>query len=145
MAANIKLKPFNLVIAVPKELERLEILSNIPKICFNNIIILFALTAFANLTLSWQFGSGMLAGGAIGIVNFYWLALTVKKSIALQKDRIKGFMAARYWIRFSIIAIVIFHLVSRNIIIPAAFIAGFTLVMASTFLTVLSIAKKEGI
>lgn len=145
MAADIKLKPFTAGIAVPKELEKLEILNNVPKICFNNAVILFALTAFADLTLSWQFGSGMLAGGIIAIINFYWLALTVKKSIALQKDRIKGFMAVRYWMRFSMIAIVIFHLVSRNIIIPAAFIAGFTLVTAGTFLAILSISKKEGI
>lgn len=125
-------------------IQRLEFPKYIPRICFSNIIILITLTIFVNLILSFKTGFSVFAGGAIGVINFYTLSLTIKNSIAVSKDRIKGFVAVRYWLRFGMIAIILFYLVSRSIINPAAFIFGFTLVVINTFLAALSAAKEEG-
>ncbi|MBI5892762.1 MAG: ATP synthase subunit I [Deltaproteobacteria bacterium] len=98
-----------------------------------SMIAVFAVIAFVNLFLPRKTGFSIFAGGIIAAVNFFWLASTLKKSAVLNKDRIKGFIAARYWIRFSVIAIIIFHLISRDIVNPLAFILGFTLIMVNNY------------
>lgn len=95
-----------------------------------------------NLFLPIKFGLGVLAGALTGIVNFYWLASTVGKSLKISRDRVRHFIAARYWIRFSVIAIIIFYLISRDIVNPLAFILGFTLIMLNIFLMLF--VKREG-
>lgn len=107
-----------------------------------SIIAALAVIACVNLILPIKTGFSIFAGGIIAAVNFFWLASTLKKSAALNKDRIKGFIAARYWIRFSVIAIIIFHLISRDIVHPLAFIFGFTLIMVNIFLMLF--VKREG-
>ncbi len=109
----------------------------------SSVIILFAVIACANLIMPLKTGFSILAGCIIGIGNFFWLASTLKQGITLDKHKITGFVAVRYWMRFSIIGLIIFYLISRDIVDSAAFIVGFTLVILNIFLLLL--LKSEGV
>jgi len=113
----------------------------ISRIVCANIIVLLAIVVGLNLVFPLQISFSVLTGGLAGIINFYWLTLTIRRSIAIRKDNIKGFVTMRYLIRFSLNALLISYLVSNGIAHPAAFISGFTLIMLNTLL---SLVKKRG-
>ncbi len=64
------------------------------------------LTAVAGSVLgfvfvSWQFGSGVLLGGILSLVNYYWLKVSLKnvfdKAVGGEKP---GFLAGKYFLRY---------------------------------------------
>ena len=101
----------------------------ISKILLNSTLTLIAVTAGVNLIMPFTTGISILTGGMTGILNFYYLLLTVKRSMTMEIDKISSYVAVRYWMKFLLTAILIFVLVSRHIIEPVPFIAGFTLVV----------------
>lgn len=58
---------------------------------------------FLGLTfISWHFGAGILFGGALSLVNYYWLkkslAAVFEKAVAGEKPR---FLAGKYFLRYA--------------------------------------------
>src|SRR3989338_7797689 len=119
--------------AIRAAVSKTEVLQHIPKIVFTSAFVL--LTAATGINLVSPLTSfDVLIGGIVGIINFYCLASTVKRSIAFDLHRIKRFVAFRYWLRFSATAVVVYYLVSKQVVHPAAFIAGFSIVIFTLFL-----------
>lgn len=95
-------------------------------IFLNSALTLIAVTASVNLIASFPIGFSIFIGGVTGILNLYYLLWTVKRSMAVSRDKIVSYVAMRYWFKFLFTAALITVLVSRHIIEPVPFIAGFT-------------------
>jgi ATP synthase I chain len=70
------------------------------------LMAMAATTIFGGLLgftfVSWQFGAGVLFGGSLSLVNYYWLKASLKavfaKAVAGEKPR---FLAGKYFLRYA--------------------------------------------
>lgn len=123
--------------------QQIYLAQRISKIVLTSALTLIALTSTVNLIMPSITGISILIGGAAGILNFYCLSLTVKNSAAIKIDAVKSYVTIRYSMRFAATAILIYILVSRNIIEPTAFLAGLTVVIFNIVFLLLTSVKKE--
>lgn len=58
--------------------------------------------------ISWQFGFGVVLGGILSLINYYWLKISVKKifdqAISGSKPR---FLAVRYFARYLTLGVIL--------------------------------------
>ncbi len=94
------------------------------------ILILMAVIAvFGGLLsfifVSWQFGVGVLIGGILSFVNYYWLKFSLKKIFdnvtSGEKPR---FLAARYFFRYVTLGVVLTIVFLTKVIPVVAVILG---------------------
>ncbi|MBI5682815.1 MAG: ATP synthase subunit I [Deltaproteobacteria bacterium] len=122
--------------------QRIYPTQKISKILLSSTLTLIAVTAGVNLIMPSITGISMLTGGITGILNFYYLLLTVKRSMTMKIDNIASYVAVRYWMKFTLTSILIYVLVSSHIIEPIAFIVGFTLIVFNIVVLLLFAVKK---
>lgn len=93
-------------------------------------------TGLAFINTPQKFALGILCGGLIVTLNFHLLKRTLSKAFrpvaVLAKGRSILFsVLAKYYIRFLISGVMIFLLISRNIVDPLGLLAGLSVVVAS--------------
>jgi hypothetical protein len=77
-----------------------------------SIALTILLTLIASLFASPRFSVGILAGGLLAVVNFYWLRNTLQRALLLQASEAPRFAVLRYLIRLALLSAVIFALVA---------------------------------
>ena len=83
-------------------------------------------------------GLGIAAGGLIVTINFHLLYRTLKKALTPPHiASVKG-VIVKYYIRFTVTAIVIFVLMKSRHVDPFGLIAGLSVVVASMFFATLN-------
>lgn len=118
-------------------------------VTYANWLLLVAAAIFAFSSFSFQVGLGVLAGGLIVTINFHLLAKTLKKALTPPPTTsIKGVLA-KYYIRFTITAIIIYFLMETHKVDPVGLIVGLSIVVASMMFATLnelrqSITKEAG-
>ncbi len=85
---------------------------------------------------------GVLFGGLIVTVNFHLLHRTLKRSLTPPHLVSHHKVLAKYYIRFTISGVIIFFLISRNIVNPLGLFAGLSVVVASIILATMLEVKK---
>ena len=102
--------------------------------------LLFLVSSLAALALASQkVYLGVFLGGLIVTVNFHLLKNTVSKNInqerVMEKGKsLVGNLLVKYYLRFTLTAVIIFLLISNNSVHPVGLLAGLSVVVASTFL-----------
>ena len=102
--------------------------------------LLFLGSSLAALALASQkVYLGVFLGGLIVTVNFHLLKNTVSKNInqerVMEKGKsLVGNLLVKYYLRFTLTAVIIFLLISNNSVHPVGLLAGLSVVVASTFL-----------
>lgn len=81
---------------------------------------------------------GITLGGLIVAVNFHLLSRTLKNmfrpEVVLESGRsVVGNVLVKYYIRFAISALIIFLLISKQVVHPLGLLAGLSVVVASIF------------
>ncbi|MEO6589983.1 MAG: ATP synthase subunit I [Pyrinomonadaceae bacterium] len=103
---------------------------NLVPLTHQRILIVMAAVAMVGVLLglifvSWQFGVGVLIGGILSFVNYYWLKFSLKKiferAVAGEKPR---FLGLRYLFRYLILGAVLTIVFLTEIIPVVAVIAG---------------------
>jgi len=89
-----------------------------------------------------DFALGILCGGLIVSINFHLLCRTLKNTFSLAEKASFTGVLAKYYLRFSISAIVIFILVMNDIVDPIGLAIGLSIVVMSITLAGVLEAKK---
>lgn len=93
------------------------------------LLVAAGIIAFSNFSI--HVGLGVIAGGLIVTINFHLLAKTLKKALTPPPTTsIKGVLA-KYYIRFTITAIIIYLLMKSHKVDPVGLIVGLSVVVAS--------------
>lgn len=85
---------------------------------------------------------GLICGGLIATVNFHLLHRTLRKAFSLSSLPSRGLVMAKYYLRFTVSGLILFILISKQIVDPLALFAGLSVVVASIFLATLYEIKK---
>jgi len=106
--------------------------------------MLGAFVLISLVLLSYRFTLGVLLGGCISIVNYHWLNHDLKKIFKVLNDRSKTRVMFKYYIRFGVTAIVLFFIVSTNIVDIIGLLVGLSVVLINIVLTaVITLSKKN--
>ncbi|MCP4693378.1 MAG: ATP synthase subunit I [Desulfobacterales bacterium] len=112
--------------------------------------ILFAITSLIGFTIApVDFALGILFGGLIVTVNFHLLARTLKKALTPPHLASHVSVLKKYYIRFVASGVILFLLISQNIVNPLGLFIGLSVVVASimtaTALELTKIIFKEAV
>ena len=77
---------------------------------------------------------GIVFGGLIVTVNFHLLAKTLRKAFRPKRLTSHNVILAKYYIRFTVSALLIFLLISQNMVNPLGLFVGLSIVVASIML-----------
>jgi len=89
-----------------------------------------------------EFTLGIISGGLIVTVNFHLLYRTLKRSLTPPRLVSHNVVLVKYYIRFIISGLIIFLLISNNVVNPLGLFIGLSVVVASIILATLSEVKK---
>lgn len=118
-------------------------------VTYANWLLLVAAVVVAFSNFSFQVGLGVIAGGLIVTINFHLLAKTLKKALTPPATTsIKGVLV-KYYIRFTITAVIIYLLMNTQKVDPVGLIVGLSIVVASLMFATLnelrqSLTKEAG-
>lgn len=112
------------------------------KIEVGNWLVLGACTSLGFIFVSTKFAFGILVGGLISIVNFYWLSkdlsgLLQRISDNTQSNRPKRFVLIRFYGRLAVTAVILFLVVTKLPISILGLLVGLSVVIISIVLTVI--------
>lgn len=113
----------------------------------SNWFLFVVATLFCFINTPFRFAWGFMLGALIVTVNFHFLKKTLKNSFQPARVIHDGRMIltgvlVKYYIRFIVSGIVIFLLISKDIVNPLGLLAGLSVVVASMFTaTILEITK----
>ena len=100
--------------------------------------VLFVLVCVAGYFLAAPaFLMGLAFGGFIVTFNFHLMARTLKKAFAPPHTASISSVLAKYYVRFTVSAILIFLLIYNHIVDPLGLIIGLSIVMISMMLATL--------
>ncbi len=111
-------------------------------VSISNWVILILFSLFSISFKSVLFSSGVIAGGLIVSVNFYFLSRTVRKAFNPSRLSSHQSVIAKYYIRFIISGIIIFLLLANDIVAPLGLVIGLSVVVTSFFLASILEIKK---
>ncbi|HEY5497854.1 MAG TPA: ATP synthase subunit I [Syntrophales bacterium] len=107
-----------------------------------NWIMLGVFVLVSAFLFSPKFTLGVLLGGLISIVNYHWLYRDVKNVFQHLNDRAKSRIMFKYYIRFGVTAIVLFFIVSSQIVDVIGLLIGLSTVIINIVLTAIVALKK---
>jgi hypothetical protein len=108
--------------------------------------IILALFFISSLIFApWKFAFGILLGGFISIINFYWLGRNLQnvfKNLG-DKGNIKGPVMVKYYIRLAITAIALYFLITGDTVHVVGLLVGLSVVVISIIITVINTAFSK--
>ena len=108
-----------------------------------NWILLLVASAVAGLTSTFDFTTGILAGGLIVTVNFHLMHRSLKKNL-IPPPHLSSAKSVfvKHYLRFVSSIIVIYILISKNYVDPGGLLIGLSVVVASIMTASLFELKK---
>ena len=108
-------------------------------------ILLALMVGIGMLLFSRKFALGVLTGGVLAIVNFYWLHSIIKRALLLPAEKVSGFARIRYVLRLTIIALIIWTMIVRVGIDLIGLLVGLSVLVINIFaLTIYRVSCKGG-
>jgi hypothetical protein len=109
-----------------------------------NWIILSLLVLISLLLWTIPFTLGILLGGLVSIINFFWLKRDLRVVFSNLTGRAKSVIMFRYYIRFFVSAVIIFFIITRTIVDVTGLLLGLSIVIINILLTLLvNLSKKN--
>jgi hypothetical protein len=91
-----------------------------------------------------KFSLGVLLGGFISIINFYWMARSLSGIFKNQSGNVKGPVMIKYYIRLALTAVVLYFLISSDTVNVIGLIIGLSVVVITILTTLIfDLAKKK--
>jgi len=113
------------------------------KIEINNWIVLTAVL-LPSLLCGVKFALGVLLGGFICIVNFYWMAHSLRAAFHRKSGNIKANVVLKYFLRLFLTGVVLYFLISARTVNVIGLILGLSVVVVTVVLTVwITLSKKN--
>ncbi len=109
-----------------------------------NWAILALLVLISLIFMQPPFTLGVLLGGLISIVNFFWLKRDLRVVFGSLTGRAKAAVMLRYYIRFFVSAVVIFFIITRTVADVMGLLVGLSIVVINIVLNLLmNLSKKN--
>jgi len=113
------------------------------RIEINNWIVLAVVFVPSLFFGTFKFALGVLIGGFICIVNFYWMSHSLRHAFNKTSGNIKSNVVLTYFLRLALSAIVLYFLISAHTVNLIGLIIGLSVVMVTVVLTVLITLSKK--
>ena len=110
---------------------------------WTNWILLVALVALSLFLGSRRFTLGILFGGLISIINFYWLYRNLLSVFSKHLNRARMALMLRYYLRLTITAIVLYWIISRDMVDVIGLVTGLSIVVLNIVLTTMAEFSKK--
>ena len=108
-----------------------------------NWVALGVILALSLLFLSGRFALGVLLGGLVSVVNFYWLSRDLKGALVRRADRAKPFMMVKFYIRFLVTGVVLFVIITRAPVDIFGLVLGLSVVVINVIVMVIGANLKN--
>ncbi len=92
---------------------------------------------------TFKFALGVLLGGFISILNFYWMERSLRRVFEKLTGNVKGAVVFKYFIRLALTAIVLFFLISNDTVNIIGLIIGLSVVVITIVVTVITTLTKK--
>jgi membrane-bound metal-dependent hydrolase YbcI (DUF457 family) len=114
------------------------------KIEFVNWIVLIILFIPALFFAPFKFALGVLLGGFISILNFYWMERGLRGIFTNTSENVKGPVIAKYYIRLALTAIVLYFLIANDTVNVIGLLIGLSVVVINIIIMMIAtMAKKK--
>ena len=114
------------------------------KIEFANWIILAIIFIPALIFVPFKFALGILLGGFISILNFYWMERGLRGIFTNTSGNVKGPVMVKYYIRLALTAIVLYFLIANGTVNVIGLLIGLSVVVINIIVTLITtMAKKK--
>lgn len=113
------------------------------RIEINNWIVLGLFFVLGLILTSSRFYLGILLGGLISIVNFHWLGRDLRNTFQKLIGGARSSALFKYIIRLAATAVVLYFIISTNIVNVVGLLIGLSLVMINIVLTVVAVNLKK--
>jgi ATP synthase I chain. len=113
------------------------------KIEIVNWIILVLIFIPSLIFGTFKFALGVLLGGFISILNFYWMERSLRRVFEKLTGNVKGAVVFKYFIRLALTAIVLFFLISNDTVNIIGLIIGLSVVVITIVATVITTLTKK--
>ena len=91
-----------------------------------------------------KFSLGVLLGGFISILNFYWMEKGLRGLFQKTGGNVKGPVLIKYYIRLAITAMVLYFLIAYETVNVIGLLIGLSVVVINIIITVIfALAKKN--
>lgn len=114
------------------------------RIEFSNWIIL-AVIFFPSLCFAhYKFSFGVLIGGFISIVNFYWMEKSLCDAFGKKVGSVKGSIMVKYLLRLALTGVVLYFLITNDTVNVIGLIIGLSVVIINLIaITIISLTKNN--
>jgi hypothetical protein len=91
-----------------------------------------------------KFSLGVLLGGFISILNYYWMERGLRGIFANTAGNVKGSVIGKYYIRLVLTAIVLYFLIANGTVNVIGLLIGLSVVVINIIITLITtMAKKK--
>ena len=109
-----------------------------------NWIMLAIIFIPALIFAPFKFSLGVLLGGFISILNYYWMERGLRGIFANTAGNVKGPVIGKYYIRLVLTAIVLYFLIANGTVNVIGLLIGLSVVVINIIITVITtLAKKK--
>jgi hypothetical protein len=109
-----------------------------------NWIMLAILFIPALIFAPFKFSLGVLLGGFISIINYYWMERGLRGIFANTAGNVKGSVIGKYYIRLVLTAIVLYFLIANGTVNVIGLLIGLSVVVINIIITLITaMAKKK--
>jgi len=114
------------------------------KIEIANWIVLAILFIASWIFTPFDFYLGVLLGGFISILNFYWMERGLRGIFTNTAGNVKGGVLVKYYIRLVLTAIVLYFLIANGTVHAIGLLIGLSVVVINIIVTLITtMAKKK--
>jgi hypothetical protein len=115
------------------------------KIELSNWIILAVILIPSLIFAPVKFSLGILLGGFISILNFYWMEKGLHGLFNKTGGNVKGPALVKYYIRLAITAVVLYFLIAYKTVDVIGLLIGLSVVVINMVITVISSLTKKNL
>lgn len=108
-----------------------------------NWIILGIFIILGFIFMPRRFALGMLLGSIISIGNFYWLGRDLRKVFSRFSERASSSIMFKYYIRFAVTAVVLYFIISYDLVDVIGLLIGLSTVIIAVVLTTIAAYSKK--
>jgi ATP synthase I chain. len=91
-----------------------------------------------------KFALGVLLGGFISILNFYWMERGLRGIFTNTAGNVKGPVMVKYYIRLALTAVVLYFLIANHTVNVIGLIIGLSVVVITIVITlIIALSKKN--
>jgi hypothetical protein len=90
-----------------------------------------------------NFSLGVLLGGFISILNYYWMERGLRGIFANTAGNVKGSVMVKYYIRLVLTAIVLYFLISNGTVNVIGLLIGLSVVVINIIITLIATMSKK--